>query len=60
MVSTAMPEPGGKVSEVRALWQVEKDAILQAIEIAGGNIPRAAAMLEVSPSTVYRKLQSWE
>ena len=60
MVSTAVPEPGGKVSEVRALWQVEKDAILQAIEIAGGNIPRAAAMLEVSPSTVYRKLQSWE
>jgi two-component system repressor protein LuxO len=46
--------------EIKPLWQVEKDAILQAIEKAGGNVPRAAAMLEVSPSTVYRKLQSWE
>lgn len=46
--------------EIKPLWQVEKAAILQAIEKAGGNVPRAAAMLEVSPSTVYRKLQSWD
>jgi len=45
--------------EVRPLWQVEKEAIEQAIEKSGGNIPRAAAMLEVSPSTIYRKKQAW-
>lgn len=51
--------PDTSHAEIKPLWQVEKDTILQAIEKAGGNVPRAAAMLEVSPSTIYRKLQSW-
>ncbi len=44
---------------MKPLWLVEKDAIEQAIEYCGGNIPRAAALLEVSPSTIYRKRQAW-
>jgi DNA-binding NtrC family response regulator len=46
--------------DVVALWQVEKAAIERAIILCGGNIPRAAAFLGVSPSTLYRKRQSWE
>ena len=42
------------------LWQVEKQAIEQAIAYCQGNVPKAAALLEVSPSTLYRKKQSWE
>jgi len=45
---------------IRPLYQLEKDAIEQAIEACGGNIPKAAALLEVSPSTLYRKRQTWE
>lgn len=45
---------------VRPLWLVEKEAIEQTIEFCDGNIPKAAALLEVSPSTIYRKRQSWE
>jgi len=41
------------------LWQVEKTAIESAILFCEGNIPRAASMLEVSPSTIYRKKLSW-
>ncbi|EHN70576.1 quorum-sensing sigma-54 dependent transcriptional regulator LuxO [Aliivibrio fischeri] len=41
------------------LWQSEKQIIENAIELCGGNIPQAAKQLEVSPSTIYRKLQSW-
>lgn len=41
------------------LWLVEKQAIEQAIDLCEGNIPKAAALLEVSPSTIYRKLQRW-
>jgi hypothetical protein len=41
------------------LWQVERDAIEAAIEFYDGNVPRAAAALEISPSTIYRKRQSW-
>jgi len=41
------------------LWQTERDAIEAAIEFYDGNVPRAAAALEISPSTIYRKRQSW-
>jgi len=44
----------------RPLWEVERNAILEAIKLSDGNIPRAAALLEVSPSTIYRKKQAWE
>ena len=42
------------------LWLVEKNAIESAITYCDGNIPKAAALLDVSPSTIYRKKQSWE
>ncbi len=44
---------------IKPLWQVEKDAIESAISFCDGNIPKAAAMLEVSPSTIYRKKLGW-
>ncbi|MCP4120772.1 MAG: sigma-54-dependent Fis family transcriptional regulator [Bacteroidetes bacterium] len=61
MLST--PEPESATNDnpsIIPLWQVEKAAIEQAIEICGGNIPKASALLEVSPSTIYRKKQAWE
>ncbi|MFT4562946.1 MAG: two-component system repressor protein LuxO [Gammaproteobacteria bacterium] len=45
--------------DITPLWLVEKKAILEAIAYCGNSVPRAAAYLEVSPSTIYRKLQSW-
>lgn len=45
---------------IRPLAVVERDAILQAIEACGGNIPQASRLLEVSPSTLYRKIQGWQ
>ena len=47
------------VSDITPLWVTEKMAIEQAIEACDGNIPRAAGYLDVSPSTIYRKLQAW-
>lgn len=44
---------------IQPLWEVEKNAIESAILSCNGNIPKAAALLEVSPSTIYRKKQSW-
>lgn len=51
------PVTAGTVSP---LWQIEKAAIMAALEATGKDVPRAAALLEVSPSTLYRKLQSWK
>lgn len=47
-------------SEIRELWEVEKETIENAITICGGNIPQAAGYLGIAPSTIYRKRVSWE
>ncbi|WP_305461330.1 quorum-sensing sigma-54 dependent transcriptional regulator LuxO [Photobacterium leiognathi] len=47
-------------NKIEPLWVVEKRAIQWAIDACDGNIPKAAGLLEVSPSTIYRKLQSWQ
>lgn len=44
---------------IKPLALVEREAIEQAIAFCDGNIPRAAALLEVSPSTIYRKKSAW-
>ena len=41
------------------MWQQEQRIIEDAIASFGGNISMAAAALEISPSTIYRKRQSW-
>ena len=46
--------------DVIPLWLVEKKAIEAAIVFCDGNIPKAAALLDVSPSTIYRKKQTWD
>ncbi|HHB91860.1 MAG TPA: sigma-54-dependent Fis family transcriptional regulator [Thioploca sp.] len=45
---------------IQPLWQVEKEAIQHAIALCDGSVSKAAGLLEVSPSTLYRKCQSWE
>jgi two-component system repressor protein LuxO len=40
-------------------WQEEQRIIEQALKAFGGNAQKAASALEISPSTIYRKLQSW-
>jgi len=48
------------ITTIRPLWEIEKQVIEQTIELCDGNIPKAAALLEISPSTIYRKRQQWE
>jgi len=43
----------------RQLWQIERDAIEAAIVGCDGSVPKAAEKLGVSPSTIYRKRESW-
>ena len=42
------------------LWQVERQTIEEAIHATGGNVQQAARLLDISPSTIYRKKESWE
>ena len=45
---------------IRPLWQVEKQAIEEAVEICGGIVLQAAARLGISDSTIYRKRRAWK
>jgi len=45
---------------IRPLEDVEREIIEQAIDLCGGNVPKAAARLGVSASTIYRKRTAWE
>ncbi len=54
--SAEAPSNGG----IEPLWITEKKAIEAAIEACDGSINRAAKHLEVAPSTIYRKIQSWK
>jgi two-component system, repressor protein LuxO len=57
------PASGGRMSDparrIRPLAEVEREAIEDAVRLCGGNIPKAAAFLGVSPSTLYRKREAW-
>lgn len=53
-----LPSRGGDV--LRPLWLQEREIIEQAVALCDGNVPRAAAYLELSPSTIYRKRVVWD
>lgn len=41
-------------------WQQERQIIEHALGACNGNISKAAAALQISPSTIYRKKQDWD
>ncbi len=48
-----------KAGSLAPFWMQERDIIESALAVCGGNIAKAAAALEISPSTIYRKRQAW-
>ncbi|WP_417347499.1 sigma-54-dependent transcriptional regulator [Ferrimonas sp.] len=53
-------ETAVEIPEPQSLADIERQAIEEAIERCNGNITQAANLLEVSPSTIYRKMQVWQ
>jgi two-component system repressor protein LuxO len=45
--------------EIVPLAVMERRLIMAALRRTNSDVPRAAALLQINPSTVYRKLQSW-
>ncbi len=54
-------EPRSSVHEIEImpLAEMERRLVLAALARTDGDIPRAAALLEINPSTVYRKVSAW-
>ena len=46
--------------QIKPLWMVEKETIMAALDATDQDVTKAASLLEVSPSTLYRKLQQWK
>lgn len=47
------------VDDIVPLWLQEQRIIEAALATCGGHVGRAAQALQISPSTIYRKMQSW-
>ena len=48
-----------EASELFSLKEMQKLYIQYVVELHGGDIPTAAKVLDVSPSTLYRKMKKW-
>lgn len=60
VASSGRPDAQGLAALVgTTMADVEREFIEATIAHCNGSIPRAARMLELSPSTIYRKLESW-
>jgi two-component system response regulator HydG len=58
-VRQAFPKPVATTGTVRPLDEVEKEYILAALELNGGNQTRTAEQLRIGSATLYRKLKSY-
>ena len=45
---------------VKPLWHYEREIIEAVIAACGGNLSKAASLLQINPSTIYRKRKAWE
>ena len=58
-VSAGPVAPPATPAGIRPMAVVEREAIEAALTEAGGNVGRAAALLEIDASTIYRKRREW-
>lgn len=52
------PAPAAAPTGILPMWMQEERIIEEALAAFGGNIGRAAAALEINPSTIYRRRQA--
>lgn len=58
-VPDAHPGPGATGMIGAKLADIEQWAIEETIRLADGSLPKAARILDVAPSTLYRKRETW-
>ncbi len=51
--------PPARIEDFQPLAEMEKRYILAALDQVAQDVPRAASVLRINPSTIYRKLQAW-
>ena len=56
---TNAPSSRRLIEVLRPLAEIEREIVESVIELKGGSVPKAAAALRLSPSTLYRKRHAW-
>jgi DNA-binding NtrC family response regulator len=51
---------GERITEVKSLKDIERDAIVQALNLYKGNILKVSAKLGVGRNTLYRKIKEYD
>ena len=54
--SQAEPSPPAGPADVKPLWELEKQAIAEALHLCQGNIQQTASRLGIGRNTLYRKM----
>ena len=54
------PRPSSEPARVVPLQQLEREAILRALEVTGGDKRAAAELLGISRAKIYQRLKAWE
>ena len=49
----------GGVDAIQPFWQIERDHIQIALDVCAGNVQEVARRLEISPATLYRKIEKY-
>jgi DNA-binding NtrC family response regulator len=47
------------VGNIRPFWQIERDFIQHSLDVCNGNVQEVARRLELSPATLYRKIDKY-
>ena len=45
---------------LKPMWMIEKEAIEHAMDVCSNNVTQVSAALEMSPSTIYRRIKEFE
>lgn len=61
MANATTVKPGAllEINLEQEFWEIERDIIEASIRYCRNSIPKASEMLGLSPSTIYRKKESW-
>jgi len=56
------PAPVSQISPqtLKPMWMIEKETIEQAMKFCSNNVTQVSAALEMSPSTIYRRIKEFE
>ena len=58
-IEDALPVQSVRPEDLKPFWQTERDEIQMALNVCRGNVQEVARRMEISPATLYRKIDKY-